>query len=435
MLDNIIIEKFVVKDIRFPTSKELDGSDAMNKDPDYSAAYVIIFTNDKKGPQGHGLTFTCGRGNELCVEAIKSLSPIVIGKSLNSIVSNFGEFWGEITQDSQLRWVGPEKGVIHLATGAIINAIWDLYAKIEGKPLWKLLVEMTADEIINCIDFRYITDALTKEDALKILKPNNNTKAKRIEEMLDTGYPAYTTSAGWLGYSDEKIRNLCKTNLADGWNHFKLKVGANLDDDMRRASIIREEIGPDRKLMIDANQVWDVSEAIYFMNHLKKYDPWWIEEPTSPDDILGHKAIADAIYPVKVATGESCQNRIIFKQLMQAKAIDFCQLDSCRLGGVNEVLAVLLLAKKFNIPVCPHAGGVGLCEYVQHISIFDYISVSATLDNRVLEYVDHLHEHFIDPVEIRKGNYQTPLSPGYSIEMKPESLDKYEFPKGAIWSK
>tara|TARA_B100001750_G_C15514644_1_gene606123 strand:- start:769 stop:2076 length:1308 start_codon:yes stop_codon:yes gene_type:complete len=435
MLDNIIIEKFVVKDIRFPTSKELDGSDAMNKDPDYSAAYVIIFTNDKKGPQGHGLTFTCGRGNELCVEAIKSLSPIVIGKSLNSIVSNFGEFWGEITQDSQLRWVGPEKGVIHLATGAIINAIWDLYAKIEGKPLWKLLVEMTADEIINCIDFRYITDALTKEDALKILKTNNNTKAKRIEEMLDTGYPAYTTSAGWLGYSDEKIRNLCKTNLADGWNHFKLKVGANLDDDMRRASIIREEIGPDRKLMIDANQVWDVSEAIYFMNHLKKYDPWWIEEPTSPDDILGHKAIADAIYPVKVATGESCQNRIIFKQLMQAKAIDFCQLDSCRLGGVNEVLAVLLLAKKFNIPVCPHAGGVGLCEYVQHISIFDYISVSATLDNRVLEYVDHLHEHFIDPVVIRNGNYQTPLSPGYSIEMKPESLDKYEFPKGAIWSK
>ena len=435
MLDNIIIEKFVVKDIRFPTSKELDGSDAMNKDPDYSAAYVIIFTNDKKGPQGHGLTFTCGRGNELCVEAIKSLSPIVIGKSLNSIVSNFGEFWGEITQDSQLRWVGPEKGVIHLATGAIINAIWDLYAKIEGKPLWKLLVEMTADEIINCIDFRYITDALTKEDALKILKTNNNTKAKRIEEMLDTGYPAYTTSAGWLGYSDEKIRNLCKTNLADGWNHFKLKVGANLDDDMRRASIIREEIGPDRKLMIDANQVWDVSEAIYFMNHLKKYDPWWIEEPTSPDDILGHKAIADAIYPVKVATGESCQNRIIFKQLMQAKAIDFCQLDSCRLGGVNEVLAVLLLAKKFNIPVCPHAGGVGLCEYVQHISIFDYISVSATLDNRVLEYVDHLHEHFIDPVVIRNGHYQAPLSPGYSIEMKPESLDKYEFPKGAIWSK
>ena len=435
MLDNIIIEKFVVKDIRFPTSKELDGSDAMNKDPDYSAAYVIIFTNDKKGPQGHGLTFTCGRGNELCVEAIKSLSPIVIGKSLNSIVSNFGEFWGEITQDSQLRWVGPEKGVIHLATGAIINAIWDLYAKIEGKPLWKLLVEMTADEIINCIDFRYITDALTKEDALKILKTNNNTKAKRIEEMLDTGYPAYTTSAGWLGYSDEKIRNLCKTNLADGWNHFKLKVGANLDDDMRRASIIREEIGPDRKLMIDANQVWDVSEAIYFMNHLKKYDPWWIEEPTSPDDILGHKAIADAIYPVKVATGESCQNRIIFKQLMQAKAIDFCQLDSCRLGGVNEVLAVLLLAKKFNIPVCPHAGGVGLCEYVQHISIFDYISVSATLDNRVLEYVDHLHEHFIDPVVIRNGHYQAPLSPGYSIEMKPESLDKYKFPKGAIWSK
>jgi len=435
MIDNIIIEKFVVKDIRFPTSKGLDGSDAMNKDPDYSAAYLIIFTNDKKGPQGHGLTFTCGRGNELCVEAIKSLSPIVIGKSLNSIVSNFGEFWGEITQDSQLRWVGPEKGVIHLATGAIINAIWDLYAKIEGKPLWKLLVEMSADEIINCIDFRYITDALTKEDALKILKTNNNTKAKRIEEMMDTGYPAYITSAGWLGYSDEKIRNLCKTNLADGWNHFKLKVGANLDDDIRRASIIREEIGPDRKLMIDANQVWDVSEAIYFMNHLKKYDPWWIEEPTSPDDILGHKAIADAIYPVKVATGESCQNRIIFKQLMQAKAIDFCQLDSCRLGGVNEVLAVLLLAKKFNIPVCPHAGGVGLCEYVQHISIFDYISVSATLDNRVLEYVDHLHEHFIDPVVIRNGNYQTPLSPGYSIEMKPESLDKYEFPKGAIWSK
>jgi len=423
----------VARDIRFPTSRALDGSDAMNPDPDYSAAYVILQTDSPSGLEGHGLTFTIGRGNELCVAAIEALAPLVRGKSLESFTANMGAFWHMMTGDSQLRWVGPEKGVIHLATAAIVNAVWDLWAKSEGKPLWKLLVDMSPEEVVACIDFRYITDALTPDEALDILRRNANSRAAREDEMRRVGFPAYTTSAGWLGYSDEKLRSLCREAIAEGWNHFKIKVGANLEDDIRRASIIREEIGPDRKLMVDANQVWDVGTAIAHMAHLARFDPWWIEEPTSPDDILGHAAIARAVAPIGVATGEHCQNRVIFKQLFQANAISFCQIDSCRLGGVNEVLAVLLMAAKFGIPVCPHAGGVGLCEYVQHLSIFDYICVGASLDHRILEYVDHLHEHFFDPVLMKHGRYMPPEAPGYSITMLPESLDRYEYPHGDAW--
>jgi L-fuconate dehydratase len=422
-----------VRDIRFPTSLALDGSDAMNPDPDYSAAYVMLRTDAGDGLEGHGLTFTIGRGNELCVAAVRALAPLVLGTTLESITADMGQFWRRIVGDSQLRWVGPEKGVLHLATAALVNAVWDLWAKVEGKPLWLLLADMSPEEIVRCVDFRYITDAITPDEALEILRRNAPMRQAREAELRRAGYPAYTTSAGWLGYPDEKIRRLCREGIAAGWSHFKIKVGRDLTDDVRRASIVREEIGPHRKLMMDANQVWDVGEAITNMRTLARFDPWWIEEPTSPDDVLGHAAIANAVAPIGVATGEQCQNRVVFKQLMQAKAIRFCQVDSCRLGGVNEVLAVLLMAARFGIPVCPHAGGVGLCEYVQHLAMFDYLCVSASLEDRIVEYVDHLHEHFLDPVVVRDGRYMPPMTPGYSITMRPESLRDYSYPEGAAW--
>lgn len=425
------ITELVVHDIRFPTSRQLDGSDAMNPDPDYSAAYVVLRTD---GPhEGHGLTFTIGRGNEVVVAAVHALAPLVVGRTLESCTENMGAFWRHITGDSQLRWIGPEKGAIHLATAAVVNAVWDLYAKTEGKPLWQLLAEMSPAQLVSCIDFRYITDALTPEEARRLLEAQADTKAGRLATLRESGFPAYTTSAGWLGYSDEKLRRLCREAIAEGWTHLKIKVGRDLADDIRRCAIIREEIGWERKLMMDANQVWEVPQAIAWMKELARFQPWWIEEPTSPDDVLGHAAIAKAVAPIGVATGEHCQNRIIFKQLLQAGAIKFCQIDAARLGGVNEVLAVLLLAAKFGVPVCPHAGGVGLCEYVQHLSMFDYIAVSGSLEHRVIEYVDHLHEHFLDPVTMRRGCYLPPTRPGYSIEMKAESLARFAFPDGAAW--
>jgi len=432
MQRKVIITGVEVKDVRFPTSKSLDGSDAMNPDPDYSAAYVILKTNNPD-LEGHGLTFTIGRGNELCAAAINALSHLVVGKELEDIKANPAKFWKEITGDSQLRWLGPEKGVIHLATGAVVNAVWDLYAKSEGKPLWKLLADMTPEELVACIDFTYITDAITPTEALSMLKKNEAGKKERIAQLKEKGYPAYTTSAGWLGYSDEKMRRLCREAKAEGFTHLKMKVGSNLQDDMRRAAIIREEIGDDLYLMMDANQKWDVEEAIENMKELAKYNPYWIEEPTSPDDVLGHARIAKAVAPIKVATGEHCQNRVVFKQLLQAEAIEICQIDSCRVGGVNEILAILLMAAKFDIPVCPHAGGVGLCEYVQHLSMIDFIAISGSLEGRIIEFVDHLHEHFHDPVVIKNGHYMPPVMPGYSIEMKSESLMAYSFPDGAVW--
>jgi L-fuconate dehydratase len=420
-------------DVRFPTSRTLAGSDAMNAAPDYSATYVILRTDRGDALAGHGLTFTIGRGNEVVLAAAQALRPLVVGRSLEAITADMGHFWREITGDSQLRWIGPDKGAMHLATAAVVNAVWDLWAKAEKKPVWKLLVDLTPAELVRCIDFRYITDAITPDEALAILRRLEPTKHLREAEMRRDGFPAYTTSAGWLGYSDEKLRALCREAVREGWTHVKMKVGRDIADDERRARIAREELGPDRRLMMDANQVWDVGEAIANTKRLAKFDPWWIEEPTSPDDVLGHATIAKAIAPIRVATGEHCQNRVIFKQLLQAKAIGFCQVDACRLGGVNEVLAVLLMAAKFGVPVCPHAGGVGLCEYVQHISVFDYIAVSGSLDDRVLEYVDHLHEHFVDPVTIRGGRYMPPARPGYSVTLKPESLRDYEFPGGAAW--
>ncbi len=413
-------------DLRFPTSQSLDGSDAMNPDPDYSAAYVILGT-DADGLEGHGLTFTIGRGNDICCAAIEAMKHLIVGLDLDWVRENPGRFWRHVTSDSQLRWIGPDKGAMHLATGAVVNAVWDLLAKESGKPVWRLVAEMSPEEILDIIDFRYLTDALTPDEALAILKKAEAGKAERIATLEKEGYACYTTSAGWLGYEDEKLRRLCQEAVDQGFTHIKMKVGRDLEDDKRRLRIAREVIGDDRYMMIDANQVWEVGQAIDWVKELQPYKPFFIEEPTSPDDIAGHKAIREAIRPVKVATGEMCQNRIVFKQMIASGAIDIVQIDSCRMGGLNEVLAVLLMAAKFGLPVWPHAGGVGLCEYVQHLSMIDYLAISGTKDGRVIEFVDHLHEHFLDPCRIENAAYMPPSLPGFSIEMKPESIAAYTF--------
>ena len=430
-MNEIVIGKVRVIDLRFPTSRESIGSDAVNKDPDYSAAYCILETN--AGFEGHGLTFTLGRGTELCVAALEYLAGFVKGRTLSSLTDNMCAFLRELTDESQFRWLGPEKGVIHLATAALINAVWDLYAKAEKKPLWRLLAEMEPEQILSAVDFRYIDDALSRAEALEMLTASAGTMPQRLAQLEAEGYPAYTTSVGWFGFSDDKIRRLCHEALAAGWTHFKLKVGGDPADDLRRGRIVREEIGWENKLMVDANQKWSVLEAIDRTRALAEIQPWWMEEPTSPDDILGHARIRREVAPIRIATGEHCQNRVIFKQLFQAGAIDVCQIDSCRVAGVNENLAIMLMAAKFAVPVCPHAGGVGLCEYVQHLAIFDFLRVSQTMENRVIEYVDHLHEHFVEPVRIQRGRYRLPQAPGYSIEVHPESLRRFAFPNGPEW--
>jgi L-fuconate dehydratase len=426
------ITNLVVRDIRFPTSAQADGSDALNLG-DYSATYVVLETGTVL--EGHGLTFTNGRGNEIVVAAVHALKHHVVGRRLDDIVADMRTFYRDLTVDKQLRWLGPEKGILHMATGAILNAVWDLWAKREQKPMWKHLVDLSPEQLVSTIDFTYITDVLKPQEAIEMLHARREGREAREAEMRADGYPAYTTSTGWLGYPDEKVRRLCKEAIDQGWTAFKMKVGQNLEDNVRRAAIMREEIGQERKLMMDANQCWDVDESITQMKALARFDPWWIEEPTSPDDILGHARIARAVAPIGVATGEVCQNRVMFKQLLQADAIKFVQVDSCRMGGVNEAVAVILMAEKFKKPVCPHAGGVGLCEYVQHLSIFDYIAVSASLEDRLCEYVDHLHEHFVDPCIAKNARYVTPLRPGYSIDIKPQSIAEYEFPTGRIWQK
>ncbi|MFD1627197.1 L-fuconate dehydratase [Azospirillum griseum] len=412
-------------DIRFPTSSQKDGSDAMNADPDYSAAYVALETSSAL--EGHGLTFTIGRGNDLCRAAIDLLMPRLVGLSLAEITTDMGGFWRHITGDSHLRWVGPDKGVMHLATGAVVNAVWDLWAKQAGKPVWQLVADMTPEEIVRLIDFRYLTNALTPAEALAILTRAKAGEPERRARLLADGYPSYTTSAGWLGYDDDKVRRLCREGVAAGWSHFKLKVGRDRADDIRRCRVVREEIGPDRVLMIDANQIWEVDEAIGWVRDLAEFNPWFIEEPTSPDDILGHRAIRAGVAPIKVATGEMCQNRIMFKQFLQADAIDVVQIDAARVGGLNENLAIMLMAAKYGKPVCPHAGGVGLCEYVQHLSMIDYLCVSGSWDGRVAEFVDHLHEHFEEPCVVEQGRYRAPTAPGFSITMKPASIKTHLF--------
>ncbi|KAL6352741.1 hypothetical protein LRP88_13214 [Fusarium phalaenopsidis] len=432
----ITITGWKTRDVRFPTSLDGTGSDAMNAAGNYSSAYCILETDSQY--TGHGMTFTIGRGNDIVCAAINHVAERLKGKTLSSLVSNWGKTWRYLVNDSQLRWIGPEKGVIHLALGAVVNAVWDLWAKTLNKPVWRIVADMSPEEFVSCIDFRYITDAITPEEAVAMLKEQEATKPQRLEEALNSrAVPAYTTSAGWLGYGEDKMKSLLQETLNAGYRHFKVKVGGDIGRDRKRLGIAREVIGYDKGnvLMTDANQVWSVPEAIDYMKQLADFKPWFIEEPTSPDDVLGHKAVREALKPygIGVATGEMCQNRVIFKQLLQTGAIDVCQIDACRMGGVNEVLAVLLMAKKFGVPIVPHSGGVGLPEYTQHLSTIDYVVVSGKLS--VLEYVDHLHEHFLHPSVIKDGYYTTPTEPGYSVEMKPESMDRYLYPgeKGVSW--
>jgi L-fuconate dehydratase len=421
-------------DIRFPTSRELDGSDAMNPDPDYSAAYVVLRTDAGDGLEGHGFAFTIGRGNDVETAAIGALRPYVLGRSVEATLGDLGAFAKELVHDSQLRWLGPEKGVMHMAIGAVVNAVWDLAAKRAGQPLWLYLAEMAPEAIVALVDFRYLTDALTPDEALHILRQAIPGRPERIAQLQAAGFPAYATSPGWLGYDDAKLARLCREAIAAGFQLIKLKVGANLDDDLRRLRIAREVCGPSFKIAVDANQRWDVQQAIDWVTALAPYQPYWVEEPTSPDDVLGHAAIARAIAPLKVATGEHVQNRVMFKQFLQAKGLSFLQLDATRVGGVNENIAILLLAAKFGIPVCPHAGGVGLCELVQHLAMFDFVAVSGQIEDRVIEYVDHLHEHFLDPVVVENGRYLAPRAPGFSAAMRPETLVAYAYPDGPVWA-
>jgi L-fuconate dehydratase len=422
-----------VHDIRFPTSEQLDGSDAMNPDPDYSAAYVVLRTDAPGGLAGHGLCFTIGRGNDVVAAAIATLRPYVVGRTVDSVTGDLGGFYRLLTHDSQLRWLGPEKGVMHMAAGAVVNAAWDLAGRRAGRPVWELLAGMTPEEIVDLVDFRYLSDALTRDEALEILRRAEPGRAARAALLRREGYPAYTTEPGWLGYSDEKLTRLAKEAVAAGFGQIKLKVGADLDDDLRRMRLAREAVGPGVRIAVDANQRWDVAEAVDWMRALAPYQPYWIEEPTSPDDVLAHAAVR-AGQPVPVATGEHVANRVVFKQLLQAGAVDFVQIDAARVGGVNENIAILLLAAKFGVPVCPHAGGVGLCELVQHLSMFDFVAVSGTLDDRVIEYVPHLHEHFTDPVVMENGRYRAPDAPGFSARMVPESLADYRYPDGPVWT-
>jgi L-fuconate dehydratase len=428
-----VITSVDVVDVRFPTSLTADGSDAMNKDGDYSAAYVILKTDDP-ALRGYGFTFTIGRGNDICALAAEQRAKPLIGKNVEAIVADLGGTYRTLKSDSQLRWLGPEKGVEHLAMAAVMNAVWDMAARKAGKPLWRLLTDMTPEQLVDVADLQYLSDAITRDEAVSMLAELAPTRQARIAELQASGYPCYTTSAGWLGYSDEKLRRLLNEAVDEGYRHVKLKVGANRDDDVRRLRIAREVIGWDADLMIDANQVWDVPEAIEWVGALAEFKPLWIEEPTSPDDVLGHAAIRKAVAPIGVASGEHGMNRVLFKQMFQAGALDFCQLDSARLASINEILAVYLMAKKFGVPVCPHAGGVGLCELVQHLSIFDYVAVSGTLENRVTEFVDHLHEHFVDPCIVANGAYVLPTQPGYSAQMHDASLAEYAFPNGSYWT-
>jgi L-fuconate dehydratase len=421
-------------DIRFPTSRSLDGSDAMNPDPDYSAAYLVLRTDAGDALEGHGFTFTIGRGNEVQIAAIGALREHVVGRSVDEVCADPGSLSRTLIGDSQLRWLGPEKGVMHMAIGAVINAVWDLAAKRAGKPLWQLLADAAPEWLASQVDYRYLTDALTYDDAVDLFRRGKQGAAGRAAQLRERGYPAYTTSPGWLGYSDEKLTRLAKQAVADGFTQIKLKVGADLADDNRRMKAAREAVGPDVRIAIDANQRWDVMQAVAWIRDLGRFDPYWIEEPTSPDDVLGHALIRQSVAPVKVATGEHVQNRVVFKQLIQARALDILQIDSVRVGGVNENLAILLLAAKHNLPVCPHAGGVGLCELVQHLSMFDYVALSGTTRDRVIEYVDHLHEHFLAPVRIVDGRYTAPSAPGFSAQMHASSISEYTYPNGGFWS-
>ena len=422
-----------VVDVRFPTSRSLDGSDAMNPEPDYSAAYVVLSLDDSD-IAGFSLLFTTGRGNDVACAAIRTLSSYVVGRDVDGLIADIGALARELTWDGQLRWLGPEKGVMHMAIGAVVNAVWDLRCRIEGVPLWRLLSSLTPEEIVHQIDFTYIDDAVTPDDALGILRRAAAGKNARVDALVADGLKAYTTSAGWLGYDDEKVARLVRESVANGFTMLKLKVGTDVASDVRRMKAARDAAGSNIRIALDANQRWGVNAAIEWMTHLAAFEPYWIEEPTSPDDVLGHATIRAAVHPTLVATGEHVQNRVIFKQMLQSKAIDVLQIDACRVGGVNENLAILLLAAKFGTPVCPHAGGVGLCEMVQHLAMFDFVAISGTTDDRWVEYVDHLHEHFTEPVSVVGGRYRAPIGPGAGARMLDSSIAEFRFPDGPAWA-
>jgi L-fuconate dehydratase len=422
-----------VVDVRFPTSSPLDGSDAMHPDPDYSAAYVVLRTDEPEEPDGHALVFTTGRGNDVQARAIEALADHVVGRSVDDICTDLGSLSRELIADPQLRWLGPEKGVMHMAIGGVVNAAWDLAARRAGKPVWRLLAEMTPEELVHLVDFRGLTDVLTPDDALEILRRAEPGRAERTRRLLGEGYPAYTTTPGWLGYSDEKLARLSREAVAQGFTMIKLKVGGSVAADRHRMAVAREAVGPGVRIAIDANQSWEVDDAVAWVGELAEFEPYWVEEPTNPDDILGHAAIRRAISPIRVATGEHAANRLIFKQLLQSGGLDIVQIDATRVAGINENIAILLLAAKFGVPVCPHAGGVGLCEMVQHLAMFDFVSVSGTMDGRVIEYVDHLHEHFEDPVQVSGGRYHAPHTPGLGATIHPGSLERFRFPDGPVW--
>ncbi|MFB2598548.1 enolase C-terminal domain-like protein [Herbiconiux sp. P17] len=426
------IETVETFDVRFPTSQDLDGSDAMNTDPDYSAAYVVITTS--AGDSGHGFVFTIGRGNDIQAAAIRSIGRVLEGRDVEQLLGDMGATWQEFVHDSQTRWLGPEKGVTHMAIGAIVNALWDLKAKRAGLPLWQLLAQMSPAELADLVDYRYLSDALTRDDALRILEAAVPGREARTAELLAGGYPAYTTSPGWLGYSDEKLARLCREAITDGFGQIKLKVGADLDDDIRRLRIAREVCGPDFPIAIDANQRWDVDAAVEWIDALRPFDLAWVEEPTSPDDVVGHSTIARRVAPIRIATGEHVANRVVFKQLLQLEGAAVVQIDASRVAGVNENVAILLLAAKFGVPVCPHAGGVGLCEAVQHLSMFDFVAITGTQDDRMIEFVDHLHEHFVTPAKVVGGRYQTPTASGAGAEMHAASIEAFLFPDGVEWA-
>jgi L-fuconate dehydratase len=394
----------------------------------------VLRTDDASGLCGHGFVFTIGRGNDVQTAACAALRHLVVGRSVSDIITDLGAFARSLTNDSQLRWLGPEKGVMHMAIGAVVNAAWDMAGRYAAKPVWRLIADMSPEQIVDLIDFRYISDALTPSEALGILRSAEGGKAERIATLRSRGYPAYTTSPGWLGYSDEKLARLASQAVKDGFRTIKIKVGLNIEDDQRRCRIARDAIGPKVALAVDANQRWDVGPAIAWLKQLSPFGLAWIEEPTSPDDILGHAAIRRAVSPMPVSTGEHTQNRVIFKQLFQAQAVDLIQIDAARVGGVNENLAILLMAKKFAVNVFPHAGGVGLCELVQHLAMADYVAISASMEDRAIEFVDHLHEHFVDPARVKGGRYLAPAVPGFSAEMRWDSLERYGFPNGAAWS-